>query len=104
MVATRSRNKRSGLYTPPQYNARNFAAVKFVTKASQWRKIGTRRRRNKGRGAYGETLAHGQPLSPGRSLPGALTQSGLPIACGRPRVNRRADGGEASVTLVYKYT
>ncbi|GBP06886.1 hypothetical protein EVAR_92779_1 [Eumeta japonica] len=28
-----------------QHNARNFAAVKFVTKAPQWRKIETRRRR-----------------------------------------------------------
>ncbi|GBP10747.1 hypothetical protein EVAR_6302_1 [Eumeta japonica] len=32
-------------------NTRNFAAVKFVTKASQWRKIGTRWRRSKGRRA-----------------------------------------------------
>ncbi|GBP49761.1 hypothetical protein EVAR_81380_1 [Eumeta japonica] len=31
-----------------QYNARNFAAVKLVTKASQWREIGTRRRRGRG--------------------------------------------------------
>ncbi|GBP47384.1 hypothetical protein EVAR_38986_1 [Eumeta japonica] len=35
-----------------QYNARNFAAVNFVTKALQWRKIGTRRRRRKGWGAW----------------------------------------------------
>ncbi|GBP15707.1 hypothetical protein EVAR_93902_1 [Eumeta japonica] len=34
-----------------QYNARNSAVVKLVTKASQWRKIGTRGRRSKGRGA-----------------------------------------------------
>ncbi|GBP11604.1 hypothetical protein EVAR_77739_1 [Eumeta japonica] len=33
-----------------QCNSQNLAAVKFVTKASQWRKIGTRRRRSKGRG------------------------------------------------------
>ncbi|GBP04868.1 hypothetical protein EVAR_3766_1 [Eumeta japonica] len=34
-----------------QYNVRNFAAVKLVTKASQWRTIGVRERRRKGRGA-----------------------------------------------------
>ncbi|GBP32849.1 hypothetical protein EVAR_19701_1 [Eumeta japonica] len=32
-------------------HARNFAAVKFVTKTSLWSKIGTRRGRRKGRGA-----------------------------------------------------
>ncbi|GBP65254.1 hypothetical protein EVAR_37102_1 [Eumeta japonica] len=40
--------------SPPfgvQYKARNYATVKFITKASQWRKIGTWRRRRKGRGA-----------------------------------------------------
>ncbi|GBP39258.1 hypothetical protein EVAR_22664_1 [Eumeta japonica] len=31
-------------------NARNYAAVKLVTKASQWRNTGTRRRRRKARG------------------------------------------------------
>ncbi|GBP50583.1 hypothetical protein EVAR_29342_1 [Eumeta japonica] len=34
-----------------QDNARNIVAVKFVTKPSQWRKIGTRRKRKKVRGA-----------------------------------------------------
>ncbi|GBP69918.1 hypothetical protein EVAR_83236_1 [Eumeta japonica] len=34
-----------------QYNARNSAAMKLVTTASQWRKIGTRRRRRTRRGA-----------------------------------------------------
>ncbi|GBP38358.1 hypothetical protein EVAR_36310_1 [Eumeta japonica] len=34
------------------YKARNSAAVKSVTKASQWRKIETRRRRRKGREAF----------------------------------------------------
>ncbi|GBP17153.1 Protein KIAA0100 [Eumeta japonica] len=32
-----------------QYNAQNFAAVKLVTKVSQWRKIGTQGRRKKAR-------------------------------------------------------
>ncbi|GBP20790.1 hypothetical protein EVAR_14516_1 [Eumeta japonica] len=32
-----------------QYNARNFAAVKIARNTSQWRKIGTRRRRRKDR-------------------------------------------------------
>ncbi|GBP54274.1 hypothetical protein EVAR_36490_1 [Eumeta japonica] len=35
-----------------QCNARNFAAVKFVTKASQCREIGTRRRKTKDLGAW----------------------------------------------------
>ncbi|GBP88066.1 hypothetical protein EVAR_64870_1 [Eumeta japonica] len=34
-----------------QYNARNSAAVKLVTKASQWHKIGRRGRRRMDRGA-----------------------------------------------------
>ncbi|GBP90085.1 hypothetical protein EVAR_50078_1 [Eumeta japonica] len=34
-----------------QYNARNSAAVKLVTKTSQWRKTGKRGRRRKNRGA-----------------------------------------------------
>ncbi|GBP44338.1 hypothetical protein EVAR_31231_1 [Eumeta japonica] len=34
-----------------KHNARNSAAVKLVTKASQWRKLGARGRRRKGRGA-----------------------------------------------------
>ncbi|GBP91668.1 hypothetical protein EVAR_77465_1 [Eumeta japonica] len=34
-----------------EYNARNSAAVKLVTNGSQWRKIDTRGRRRKGRGA-----------------------------------------------------
>ncbi|GBP88129.1 hypothetical protein EVAR_63937_1 [Eumeta japonica] len=34
-----------------QYNARNSAAVKLVTKASQWREIGKRRKKKKGREA-----------------------------------------------------
>ncbi|GBP76957.1 hypothetical protein EVAR_45037_1 [Eumeta japonica] len=34
-----------------QYHAPNFAAMKFVTKASQWRRIATRRRRRKSMGA-----------------------------------------------------
>ncbi|GBP08443.1 hypothetical protein EVAR_77143_1 [Eumeta japonica] len=38
------------LYLTTVY-ARNSAAVKVVTKASQWYKIGTRGRRKKGRGA-----------------------------------------------------
>ncbi|GBP31940.1 hypothetical protein EVAR_18479_1 [Eumeta japonica] len=33
------------------YKVRNSAAVKLATKASQWRKIGTRKGRKKGRGA-----------------------------------------------------
>ncbi|GBP79100.1 hypothetical protein EVAR_103526_1 [Eumeta japonica] len=33
-----------------QYNARNSAAIKLVTKVSQWRKIGWPRRRRKGQG------------------------------------------------------
>ncbi|GBP73918.1 hypothetical protein EVAR_103144_1 [Eumeta japonica] len=36
--------------TPVKYNARNSAAVKLVTKTSQWRKIGTRGRRRNGWG------------------------------------------------------
>ncbi|GBP82121.1 hypothetical protein EVAR_43467_1 [Eumeta japonica] len=35
-----------------QYNVRNSAAVKLVTKASQWRKIGTQRKRRKSRGMF----------------------------------------------------
>ncbi|GBP87103.1 hypothetical protein EVAR_66437_1 [Eumeta japonica] len=37
---------------PLKYKARNYAPVKLVTKASQWRKIETRHRRRNGRGAY----------------------------------------------------
>ncbi|GBP50691.1 hypothetical protein EVAR_34199_1 [Eumeta japonica] len=37
---------------PIQYNVRKSAAVKLVTKASQWRKTETRRRRRKGRTFY----------------------------------------------------
>ncbi|GBP74222.1 hypothetical protein EVAR_54575_1 [Eumeta japonica] len=43
-------SKISGYERLQQHNARNFAAVKFVTKASQWRKTETRGRRRKGRG------------------------------------------------------
>ncbi|GBP65654.1 hypothetical protein EVAR_53464_1 [Eumeta japonica] len=40
-----------------QYNARNSAAVKLVTKASQWRIIGTRGRRRECRGALNRRIA-----------------------------------------------
>ncbi|GBP59682.1 hypothetical protein EVAR_39839_1 [Eumeta japonica] len=48
-----------------QFNARNFAAVKFVTKASQWRKTGTRRR-EEGRPGERNNCAvwHSQPKMP----------------------------------------
>ncbi|GBP88760.1 MAP kinase-activated protein kinase 2 [Eumeta japonica] len=40
-----------------KYNARNSAAVKLITKATQWRKIGMRGRRRKGRGALNLRVA-----------------------------------------------
>ncbi|GBP18910.1 hypothetical protein EVAR_20442_1 [Eumeta japonica] len=40
-----------------EYNPQNSTSVKFVPKASQWRKIGSRVRRRKGRGALNLRIA-----------------------------------------------
>ncbi|GBP36164.1 hypothetical protein EVAR_4308_1 [Eumeta japonica] len=56
-----------------QYNARNSAAVKFVTKMSQWRKIGTNG--GKGRGTTSEYGNHDMP---------ALCPRHSEIACAAP--------------------
>ncbi|GBP45269.1 hypothetical protein EVAR_29017_1 [Eumeta japonica] len=42
---------------PVQYDGRSSAAVKFVTKASQWRKIGTTWRRTNDWGARNQCIA-----------------------------------------------
>ncbi|GBP64450.1 hypothetical protein EVAR_19902_1 [Eumeta japonica] len=39
------------------YKARNFTAVKLVTKASRWRKLGMRGRKKKGRGVPNPRIA-----------------------------------------------
>ncbi|GBP78113.1 hypothetical protein EVAR_53559_1 [Eumeta japonica] len=56
-----------------QYNARNFTVVRIVTRVSQWRKVGARQRRRKGRG-----LDRSQAIQRGKvSQVGIFTQSGI---------------------------
>ncbi|GBP89882.1 hypothetical protein EVAR_57945_1 [Eumeta japonica] len=51
------------------YKARNFAAVKSVTEASQRLKIGTRRKRRKDIGERNiRALHHSQPIQSGKVL------------------------------------
>ncbi|GBP16531.1 hypothetical protein EVAR_19332_1 [Eumeta japonica] len=61
-----------------QYNAQNFAAVKFVTKASQWSKIETRRRR-KGTGERNTCAVYrSQPIQSGKVSCVVLYTAGPP--------------------------
>ncbi|GBP54123.1 hypothetical protein EVAR_46488_1 [Eumeta japonica] len=51
-----------------QHNARNSAVVTLFTKASQWRKIGTRERKGKGRGALNLRIVSFADDSQGQSF------------------------------------
>ncbi|GBP23702.1 Protein CBFA2T2 [Eumeta japonica] len=52
IIVYKNRNAPRREFASVQYNARNSAAVKLVTKASRWRKIGTRGRGREGRGPF----------------------------------------------------
>ncbi|GBP35759.1 hypothetical protein EVAR_82694_1 [Eumeta japonica] len=76
-----------------QYNARNSVAVKLATKMLQWRKIGTRGRRRKGRGVSNLRItlfagnSEGQSLSIGSGLRKAIIINFIytPALYGTPR-------------------
>ncbi|GBP37744.1 hypothetical protein EVAR_29945_1 [Eumeta japonica] len=67
-----------------QYNARNFAAVKFVAKTSQWRKIRTRRRKKKGGERNTCPVCHSQPIQSGKVSGPALSRPRRPGAGQEP--------------------
>ncbi|GBP53768.1 hypothetical protein EVAR_84252_1 [Eumeta japonica] len=60
-----------------EYDTGNFAAVKFVTKPSQWRKIATRRRR----AVHTSVCTVGIPASPASRASGSCAVPYYTYAC-----------------------